>query len=76
MSYKYYHHYNLAMIGGHKNFESLKGFLLFLFIVFLIASPFIFTKQGSMEYGVETRPLFSCMEYNESYMTCSLGALK
>lgn len=78
MSYENYHHYTLATYGQTSKRDSFKGFALFIFIFFTILCFAYYNALGSARDYTPSHngTLFSCIEYDESYMTCSLGNLK
>ena len=78
MSYKNYHKYNLALASSNNKCDMCdvaKGFLLFIFLLLLTIGPLLMNKSLSFAHGDNTT-LFSCIEYDESYMTCSLGSIR
>ncbi len=57
--------------------DAFKGGVLFFVIALIIMAPMImggFGDTGSISDTLTgDAPLFSCVEYNEMYMTCRLG---
>lgn len=78
MSYENYHHYTLATYGQNSRHDAFKGGALFIFMVMIMLGlTFISGLSGTQDYTpAHNGTLFSCIEYDESYMTCSLGNLK
>lgn len=63
-----------------KSKESLKGAFFFLMLLAIIIMPLAVSSNAaalsSGELSASETMLFSCIEYDESYMTCSLGSMR
>jgi hypothetical protein len=79
MSYEKNHHFTMALHGRQHKHDATKGAVLFFVMLVIIFSTAFLggsnTNNGPY-YKSDRSTLFSCIEYNESYMTCSLGNLK
>lgn len=68
--------YAIKISGVGNRIEIIKGAMLFLFMFFLVISPLLFGNLNPSGLSTNEAVLFSCIEYDESYMTCSLGSLR
>lgn len=69
----------MAVFGRQDKYDAIKGAILFFVMLLVIVSTTYLSSTNSVHssyYSGERSTLFSCIEYDESYMTCSFGNLK